>query len=107
MKFSEGRKSFEMCTNCSSEPASPAHILEFLGLTTQDLADDTLLVLDFLKVYEFLPEAVARVAAIVGDSSLPHASALTQRDLGCVLGVQQTKQLPHVAIVDLVWELGV
>ncbi|GFX36822.1 RNase H domain-containing protein [Trichonephila clavipes] len=31
MKFSEGYKSFEMCTNCSSEPASPTHILECLG----------------------------------------------------------------------------
>ncbi|GFV11900.1 uncharacterized protein TNCV_1217751 [Trichonephila clavipes] len=31
MKFSEGRKSFEMCTKCSG-PASPAHILECLGL---------------------------------------------------------------------------
>ncbi|GFW47363.1 uncharacterized protein TNCV_335331 [Trichonephila clavipes] len=31
MKFSEGRKSFEMCTNCSSEPATSAHILECLG----------------------------------------------------------------------------
>ncbi|GFT55010.1 hypothetical protein TNCV_2325231 [Trichonephila clavipes] len=40
-------------------------------------------------------------------SPLPHASALTQRDFGCVLGVQQTKQLPHVAKVDLVWQLGV
>ncbi|GFW44839.1 uncharacterized protein TNCV_4511531 [Trichonephila clavipes] len=39
MKFSEGRKSFEMCTKCSSEPATPAHILECLGLTKQDLAD--------------------------------------------------------------------
>ncbi|GFS74039.1 uncharacterized protein TNCV_2943191 [Trichonephila clavipes] len=34
-------------------------------------------------------------------SSLPHASALIQRDFGCVLGVQQTEQLPHVAKVDL------
>ncbi|GFV73189.1 hypothetical protein TNCV_2374611 [Trichonephila clavipes] len=40
-------------------------------------------------------------------SPLPHASALIQRDFGCVLGVQQTKQLPHVAKVDLVWQLGV
>ncbi|GFW71948.1 hypothetical protein TNCV_3221241 [Trichonephila clavipes] len=39
-------------------------------------------------------------------SPLPHASALIQRELGCVLGVQQTKQLPHVAKVDLVWQLG-
>ncbi|GFW31352.1 uncharacterized protein TNCV_2664521 [Trichonephila clavipes] len=28
-----------MCTNCSSEPAMPAHIFECLGLTKQDLAD--------------------------------------------------------------------
>ncbi|GFU17111.1 RNase H domain-containing protein [Trichonephila clavipes] len=54
MKFSEGRKSFEMCTNCSSEPATPAHILECLGLTKQDLADDPLLVLDYLKVYDVM-----------------------------------------------------
>ncbi|GFT87817.1 RNase H domain-containing protein [Trichonephila clavipes] len=52
MKFFEGRKSFEMCTNCSSEPALPAHILECLGLTNQDFADVPLLVLDFLKVYD-------------------------------------------------------
>ncbi|GFW92821.1 uncharacterized protein TNCV_1736141 [Trichonephila clavipes] len=51
MKFSGGCKSFDMCTNCSSEPATPAHILECLGLTKQDLADNPLLVLDFLKVY--------------------------------------------------------
>ncbi|GFW24126.1 hypothetical protein TNCV_4951701 [Trichonephila clavipes] len=35
-------------------------------------------------------------------SPLPQASALIQRDFGCVLGVQQTKQLPHVAKVDLI-----
>ncbi|GFX04489.1 uncharacterized protein TNCV_900191 [Trichonephila clavipes] len=39
MKFSDGRKSFDMCTNCSFEPVTPAHILECLGLTKQDLAD--------------------------------------------------------------------
>ncbi|GFY20095.1 hypothetical protein TNCV_2147881 [Trichonephila clavipes] len=39
-------------------------------------------------------------------SSLPHASALIQRDFRCVLGVQQTKKLPHVAKIDLVWQLG-
>ncbi|GFX34962.1 hypothetical protein TNCV_2329021 [Trichonephila clavipes] len=27
MKFSEGCKSFKMCTNCSFKPTSPAHIL--------------------------------------------------------------------------------
>ncbi|GFU97991.1 uncharacterized protein TNCV_232681 [Trichonephila clavipes] len=51
LKYSEGCKSFEMCTNCSSEPATPAHILECLGLTMQDLVDVPLLVLYFLKVY--------------------------------------------------------
>ncbi|GFV07604.1 uncharacterized protein TNCV_4941082 [Trichonephila clavipes] len=54
MKFSEGCKSFEMCTNCSSEPATPAHVLECLGLTKKDLVDDPLLVLDFLKVYDIM-----------------------------------------------------
>ncbi|GFU22029.1 hypothetical protein TNCV_405821 [Trichonephila clavipes] len=49
MKFSEACKSFEMCMNCSSEPASPAHIPEFLGLTKQNLANDPLLVLDFFE----------------------------------------------------------
>ncbi|GFY34157.1 uncharacterized protein TNCV_2504601 [Trichonephila clavipes] len=39
-------------------------------------------------------------------SSVPHALALIQRDFGCVLGVQQTKQLPHVAKTDLMWPLG-
>ncbi|GFX75879.1 hypothetical protein TNCV_2238511 [Trichonephila clavipes] len=43
-----------MCTNCSSEPASSAHILKCLELTKQDLADDPLLVLDFLKVYDVM-----------------------------------------------------
>ncbi|GFW08191.1 RNase H domain-containing protein [Trichonephila clavipes] len=54
MKFSEGRKIFEMCTSSSSEPATPAHILECLGLTKQDLAHVPLLVLDFLKVYDVM-----------------------------------------------------
>ncbi|GFW03625.1 uncharacterized protein TNCV_3988441 [Trichonephila clavipes] len=54
MKFSEGCKSFELCTNYSSKPASLAHIPECLGFTKQDLADDPLLVLDFLKVYEVM-----------------------------------------------------
>ncbi|GFV35083.1 hypothetical protein TNCV_2304351 [Trichonephila clavipes] len=56
--------------------------------------------INFCEVW-FLPQSVARVAAIVGDSPLPHASALIQRDFGCVLEVQQTKKLPHVAKIDL------
>ncbi|GFX89654.1 uncharacterized protein TNCV_3710861 [Trichonephila clavipes] len=39
----QGSKSFEMCTNCSSKPSSPAHILKCLGLTKQELADNPLL----------------------------------------------------------------
>ncbi|GFX53000.1 uncharacterized protein TNCV_3228681 [Trichonephila clavipes] len=54
IKFSEGCKTFEMCTNCPFELALPAHILECLGLTKQDLVDDPLLVLDFLKVYDVM-----------------------------------------------------
>ncbi|GFV28417.1 hypothetical protein TNCV_5071851 [Trichonephila clavipes] len=61
--------------------------------------------IDFREVW-FQPELVARVVAIVGRSPLSHASALIQRDFGCVLGVHQTKKLPHVAKVDLVWQLG-
>ncbi|GFX03792.1 hypothetical protein TNCV_2113641 [Trichonephila clavipes] len=40
-------------------------------------------------------------------SPLPLASAFIQRDFGCVLGVQQTMQLPHAAKVDRLWQLGV
>ncbi|GFV24883.1 amyloid protein-binding protein 2 [Trichonephila clavipes] len=49
----------------------------------------------------------ARISSHCWRSPLPHASALIQRDFGCVLGVQRTKQLPHVAKVDLVLQLGV
>ncbi|GFU16839.1 hypothetical protein TNCV_923391 [Trichonephila clavipes] len=41
-----------MFTNCSSEPATPAHILECISLTKQDLADVLMLVLNFQKVDE-------------------------------------------------------
>ncbi|GFV13853.1 RNase H domain-containing protein, partial [Trichonephila clavipes] len=54
MKYSKESKRFEVCTNCSSEPASPANILECLGFTKLDLADDPLLVLDFFRVYEVI-----------------------------------------------------
>ncbi|GFV05417.1 RNase H domain-containing protein [Trichonephila clavipes] len=35
MKFYKGCKSFEICTNSSSELASPAHILKCLGLPSR------------------------------------------------------------------------
>ncbi|GFW26287.1 uncharacterized protein TNCV_4423341 [Trichonephila clavipes] len=39
-------------------------------------------------------------------SQLAHASALIQKDFGCVLTVQQTKQFPYVAKVDLFGSWG-
>ncbi|GFY35820.1 hypothetical protein TNCV_4841961 [Trichonephila clavipes] len=69
--------------------------------------------IDFCEVW-FLPESVARVvAAVISNNgghcwrSLPITSALIQKDFGCVPRVLQTKQLPYVAKVDLVWQLGV
>ncbi|GFS80074.1 hypothetical protein TNCV_2988521 [Trichonephila clavipes] len=59
----------------------------------------------FCEVW-FLPESVARVAAIVGDHRC-HTPWHPFKETGCVLGVQQTKQLPHVTKVDLVLQLGV
>ncbi|GFV64149.1 hypothetical protein TNCV_3206571 [Trichonephila clavipes] len=58
------------------------------------------------KVSEMvLSVSLAGVATIVGDHRCH--TALIQRGFGCVLGVQQTKQLPHIVKVDLVWQLGV
>ncbi|GFU30750.1 DUF4817 domain-containing protein [Trichonephila clavipes] len=54
MKFSERSKRFEMCTNCSSEPALPANILKCLGFNKQDFEGDPLLGLDFLKVCQVI-----------------------------------------------------
>ncbi|GFV82567.1 hypothetical protein TNCV_2976771 [Trichonephila clavipes] len=51
-----------------------------------------------------MTELVARVAAIVGDH---RCHTLRFKETGCVLGVQQTKQLAHITKVDLVWQLGV
>ncbi|GFV95172.1 hypothetical protein TNCV_1292901 [Trichonephila clavipes] len=65
----------------------------------------TIKFIDFCEVW-FLPESVAthtQGSRHCWRSPLPPASVLIQRDFGCVLGVQLTKQLPHVAKVDLVW----
>ncbi|GFY14938.1 hypothetical protein TNCV_234881 [Trichonephila clavipes] len=62
--------------------------------------------IDFGEVW-FLRKSVARVATIVGGHRFSHASSLIHRHFKCVLGVQQTNQLPYVAKVDLVWQLGV
>ncbi|GFU88945.1 RNase H domain-containing protein [Trichonephila clavipes] len=50
LTFVDGIKHFEICTKCSSAQASPGHILSCLGLTRQDLVQDPILVLDFLRV---------------------------------------------------------
>ncbi|GFV40721.1 uncharacterized protein TNCV_5055011 [Trichonephila clavipes] len=50
LTFVDGIKHFEICTKSSSAQASPDHILSYLGLTRQDLAQDPLLVLDFFRV---------------------------------------------------------
>ncbi|GFW96219.1 hypothetical protein TNCV_571901 [Trichonephila clavipes] len=53
-------------------------------LTNNMLAKYQMIILiDFCEVW-FLPESVARVASIDFRSPLPHASALIQRDFGCV-----------------------
>ncbi|GFU29783.1 hypothetical protein TNCV_4746031 [Trichonephila clavipes] len=62
--------------------------------------------IDFCEVW-FLPESVSQSSRHCWRSPLPHASGLIQTDFGCVLGVQQTKQLLHVAKVDLVSQLRV
>lgn len=54
MTFSDGLRTFDTCTKCSSEQASPSHILECLGLNHQDLLGSPLLVLDFLRVFGFM-----------------------------------------------------
>ena len=54
MKYSEGTKRYETCPKCLLEQASPAHILSCLGLSTQDLYEEPLLVLDFLRVHKFM-----------------------------------------------------
>lgn len=51
LKFSEGLKNFEICAKCSTEQASPEHILVCLGLSEKDLTENPLTVLDFLRVY--------------------------------------------------------
>ncbi|GFY34614.1 RNase H domain-containing protein [Trichonephila clavipes] len=51
-----GSRFYKTGSNASSEPATPAHILECLGLTKRDLAGVLLLVLNFLKVYDVMDQ---------------------------------------------------
>ncbi|GFU53671.1 hypothetical protein TNCV_1470751 [Trichonephila clavipes] len=62
--------------------------------------------IDFCEVW-FLPESVARVVTIIGYYHCHTPLLLIKKDFRCVLGVQLTKNLPHVASGDLVWQLGV
>ncbi|GFV01763.1 RNase H domain-containing protein [Trichonephila clavipes] len=75
MKFSEEFKSFEMCTNSSSEPA---HSLECLGLTKQDLADDPLLVLDFLSVRSHGPGPALLTNGVCNNNNSKHFVVVTK-----------------------------
>ncbi|GFX00811.1 RNase H domain-containing protein [Trichonephila clavipes] len=45
-----GNKAFSTCVRCSACQASPENILDCLGLSKQDLYEDPLMVLDFLRV---------------------------------------------------------
>ncbi|GFS88827.1 hypothetical protein TNCV_1000391 [Trichonephila clavipes] len=76
-----------MCTNCSSEQATPAHILECPGLTKQDLADVPLLVLDYLKVYDVmdLPRIIDLRVSLVNNGLVGPYSATVLVTLPSVL----------------------
>ncbi|GFT37912.1 RNase H domain-containing protein [Trichonephila clavipes] len=50
LTFRDGNKVFPTCVRCSACQASPEHILDCLGLSKQDLYEDPLMVLDFLRV---------------------------------------------------------
>ncbi|GFU52247.1 RNase H domain-containing protein [Trichonephila clavipes] len=50
LTFRDGNKVFPTCIMCSACQASPEHILDCLGLSKQDLYEDPLIVLDFLRV---------------------------------------------------------
>ncbi|GFW17783.1 RNase H domain-containing protein [Trichonephila clavipes] len=50
LTFRDSNKVFPTCVRCSASQASPEHILDCLGLSKQDLYEDLLIVLDFLRV---------------------------------------------------------
>ncbi|GFU99506.1 uncharacterized protein TNCV_4763671 [Trichonephila clavipes] len=49
LTFKDGNKYLLTCVRCSACQASPKRILDCLGLTKQDLYEDPLIVLDFLR----------------------------------------------------------
>ncbi|GFX74302.1 uncharacterized protein TNCV_3452501 [Trichonephila clavipes] len=50
ISFESGRKVFQTCSKCHLLPASPEHILDCLGLASEDFHASSILVLDFAKV---------------------------------------------------------
>ncbi|GFY31213.1 RNase H domain-containing protein [Trichonephila clavipes] len=50
LTFTDGNKMCPTCVRCSACQASPEHILDCLELLKQDLYEDPLIVLDFLRV---------------------------------------------------------
>ncbi|GFW11961.1 MFS-type transporter SLC18B1 [Trichonephila clavipes] len=49
LTFMDGNKVLPTCVRCSACQACPEHILDLLGLTKQDLYEDPLMMLDFLR----------------------------------------------------------
>ncbi|GFX30113.1 uncharacterized protein TNCV_2618231 [Trichonephila clavipes] len=54
LTFKDGNIVFPTCVRCSACQASPVHILDCLGLSKQNLYEDPLMVLDFLRVNEIM-----------------------------------------------------
>ncbi|GFU86681.1 RNase H domain-containing protein [Trichonephila clavipes] len=54
LTFKDENKVFLTCVRCSPCHASPEHILDCLGLSKQDIYEDPLMVLDFLRVNEIM-----------------------------------------------------
>ncbi|GFX19076.1 uncharacterized protein TNCV_3012201 [Trichonephila clavipes] len=54
LTFRDGSKVFPTCVRCSASHASPEHILDCMGHSKQDVYEDPLKVLDFLRVNEIM-----------------------------------------------------
>ncbi|GFW82207.1 RNase H domain-containing protein [Trichonephila clavipes] len=54
LTFKDGSKVFLTCVRCSAYQAYPEHILDCLGLSKQNLYEDSLMVLDFLRENEIM-----------------------------------------------------
>ncbi|GBL58513.1 hypothetical protein AVEN_13979-1, partial [Araneus ventricosus] len=54
LTFSDNFKCFENCPKCTTEQATPNHILTCLGLSKQDLVSNPLLTLDFFRVHRLM-----------------------------------------------------